>query len=311
MWADGGGYAERPGVHAPGRPACPPPQAVGQGRRCPRHGPGPDARRDGPRRRHRHAGHATAGPGRKPRSGPDARTDGPRHTRRHAGHTPRPGPGGNPAQALTRGQTALGAHADTLDTRHGRARAEAPQGRSAVKSRSRRAEPRGGQPRRRHHAGVRTPLFCPPSCGGPARELRPRRRGGARPPADSRPHRCRGCRTLAVEDSVFVRPPAGAVVGPPRLTRSPGRLPRPARACAFRRPRQHAAAAPGVLRRIGQTRVPEGHLPFRDAGESAGPWPAPAGVRLSSPGPPAAGSCRGPNGVCGRRPGGPPPADRR
>ncbi len=238
---------------APGRPACPPPQADGQGRRCPRHGPGPDAR-----------------------------TDGPRHTHRHTGHTPQPDPGRNPAGALC---------------------GEEPQPESRTARRT--APPT--TPR-----GCPHPLCSPrppaagrrESCGHAGGGKRGRRRTAGHTAAG-------GCRTLAVEDSVFVRPPAGAVVGPPRLTRSPGHLPRPARTCAFRRPRQHAAAAPGVLRRIGQTRVPEGHLPFRDAGESAGPWPAPAGVRLSSPGPPAAGSCRGPHGVCGRRPGGPPPADRR
>ncbi len=80
--------------------------------------------------------------------------------------TPRPGSHGNPAQALTREQIDLDADADTLDTRHGRARAETPQGRSAAKSRSRRAEPRGAQPRRRHHTRVRTPCSPRPPAAG-------------------------------------------------------------------------------------------------------------------------------------------------
>ncbi len=232
-------------------PAYPPPQADGQGRRCPRHGPGPDARINGPRRR-----------------------------RRHAGHTSRPGSGGSPTGTLC---------------------GEEPQPESRTARRT--APPT--TPRACPH-----PLLSPPPCGGPARELRPRQRGKrGRRRTDGLRRGRRGCRLAAVEDSVFVRPPAGAVVDPPRPTRSPRHLPRPARTCAFRPPRQHAAASPGVLRRIGQTHGPEGHLPFSP--RARGRRRRRPGARLSSPGPPAAGSCRGPHGMCGRRPGGPPPADRR
>ncbi len=134
----------------PAAPACPPPQADGQDRRCPRHGPGPDARINGPR---------------------------------DTLDTPRPGSGGNPAQDLTREQTDLDADADTLDTRHGRARAEAPQGRSAAKSRSRRAGRAAHSP-----ADDTTRVSAPPALPAPLRRAGARAattpEGKARPPAD-------------------------------------------------------------------------------------------------------------------------------
>ncbi len=245
-WADGGGYAERPGLRAPGRSAYPPPQADGQGRDV--RGTGQaltreqmdlnahagtlDTPRPGSRGNPAHAltreqmdlnAHADTLDTPRPGSGgrtAHALTRGQMALNAHADtlHTPRPGSGGRTAHALTHGQTDLDPHADTLHTPRpgsGGRPAEALCGEEPqMESRTARRTAPPTTPREGPH-----PLLSPPPCGGPARDLRPRQGGEARPPAapPAAPlpqvaPRCRRWRPAAVEGGVFVRPPAGAVV---------------------------------------------------------------------------------------------------
>ncbi len=211
----GGGAAGPPRARPVGVPAA----ASGRsGPRCPRHGPGPDARTDGPRRTRRHAGHATTGLARKPRSGPDARTDGPQRTRRHAAHATA-GLGRKPRSrpdARTDGPRPTRRHAAHATAGLGRTpRRGALRGRAAA-----------GEPNRAAHspADDTTRGSAPPALPAPLRRAAARPAaapggGEARPPAappaaplPQVPPRCRRWRPAAVEGGVFVRPPAGAVV---------------------------------------------------------------------------------------------------
>ncbi len=201
-WADGGGYAERPGLRAPGRSAYPPPQADGQGRGVRGTGQAltrggmdlgadadtPDTPRPGSRgnpaqalTREQMDLDADADTPDTPRPGSRGRTahaltHGQMALNAHADtlHTPLPGSGGNPAHALTHGQTDLDPHADTLHTPRpgsGGRPAEALCGEEPqMESRTARRTAPPTTPRRCPH-----PLFSPPPCGGLERDLRPRR----------------------------------------------------------------------------------------------------------------------------------------